>query len=85
VSFHYIDNPALDTESIIQIGSVHQFDILLLVFKDCDSFTKLYEFLVEVKEVIDSCQNHHVKYYWENLRKIVVVYSDFEVALPVQL
>lgn len=75
----------MDNEAITQIGSVYQYDIVLFIFKDCDSFTKLYEFLVEVKEVIDSTNNHHVKEYWENLRKIIVVYSDFDSKMNIQL
>ena len=46
VQFTYVDNPSLDNNSIIQIGSVYQYDILVFVFRDCDSFTTVYDFLV---------------------------------------
>jgi len=45
----YIDNPAIDNLSIINIGSVHQYDVLVFLFKDCDSFTKLFEFFETIK------------------------------------
>ena len=84
MKFTYVDNPSLENDAIISIGSVYQYDILVFVFKDCDSFTKLYDFLVEVKEVIDRTDNHHVKEYWENLKKIILVYVNFEETITVQ-
>ena len=67
----------------MQIGSIYHFDTLVFIFKDCDSFTKVFQFLVEVKEVIDTTDNHHVKEYWSNVKKIYLVYTDFEETIPV--
>lgn len=62
----------------MQLGSVFKYEILVFVFRDCDSFTKVYDFLVEVKEVIEESGSHHLRDYWENLEKVVLVYSDYE-------
>ena len=31
----YVDNPAVDGLSIVNIGSVHRYDVLVFLFKDC--------------------------------------------------
>jgi hypothetical protein len=77
VNFTYVDNPPLDPQSIIHIGGVHQYDILVFLFKDCDSFTKLYNFLTEVREVVGKCEDNHIRYYWGHLKKIFLVFTDF--------
>ena len=47
-----MDHPLQEKGTAIEIGDKHHYDILVLTFKGCDSFTKLYEFLEEVKETI---------------------------------
>ena len=75
----------LDNTSAVQIGSVYLYDVLLFIFKDCDSFTKIYEFLTNVQEEISTTSNHHVRDYWHNLKKVLFVYSDHESSRPAQL
>ena len=56
----YVDNPAVDGLSIVNIGSVHRYDVLVFLFTDCQSFTKLYEFFEAIKQSLKSGVNYHV-------------------------
>ncbi len=59
--------------------------MLIFMFKDCESFTTLFEFFAQMKEVIDECKKSEVKFYWQHLKKIFLVYSDFEATKPIQI
>jgi hypothetical protein len=55
----------------------HKFDVMICIFKDSTSFGQLYEFLEAITNKPDE-NDDDLNSYWESVKMIVLVYSDYE-------
>jgi hypothetical protein len=58
--------------------------MLVCLFKDSASFGQLYEFFESISKKTEE-NNSKFNDYWESIKNIILVYSDFEDKPQVQL
>ncbi len=76
-TFAYYDYPPFYEKMTEDLSRDHKFEVMICIFKDSTSFGQLYEFFEAITNKSEE-NDEDFKSYWRTVKKIVLVYSNYE-------